>query len=177
MLGSRGWHGTVAFVTRTEAFGWTNHLLLCSPPFKRLLLRDPAGGTHEKSTLSVSFTMLVLHPTSGCDICYDTYGQENPASTIPCGHIFCYRYVSPGSHRRDTSHFRLSVSPRVLPSTDAFPCADRACARCVEKSSRAPMSRNLGRPTSGMVEPKRLFAVRFRQHRVHQAVGSNDGIL
>ncbi|KAF9648351.1 hypothetical protein BDM02DRAFT_3115525 [Thelephora ganbajun] len=38
--------------------------------------------------------MLVLHPTSNCDICYDTYSQENPASTIPCGHIFCYRCIS-----------------------------------------------------------------------------------
>lgn len=38
--------------------------------------------------------MLVLHSTSSCDICYDTYGQDNPASTIPCGHIFCYRCIS-----------------------------------------------------------------------------------
>lgn len=38
--------------------------------------------------------MLVLHSTSSCDICYDSYGQDNPASTIPCGHIFCYRCIS-----------------------------------------------------------------------------------
>lgn len=125
----------------------------------------------------LSFTMLVLHPTSSCDICYDTYGQENPASTIPCGHIFCYRYVSPHRHRCDTRHFRLSVFPRVLPPIDVFPCADRACARCAERSSRVPMSRNLGRPTLGMVEPRRLFAVRFRQRRARQVVSSNDGIL
>ncbi|KAF9788505.1 hypothetical protein BJ322DRAFT_638737 [Thelephora terrestris] len=38
--------------------------------------------------------MLVLHSTSNCDVCYDSYGQDNPASTIPCGHIFCYRCIS-----------------------------------------------------------------------------------
>lgn len=124
----------------------------------------------------LSFTMLVLHPASSCDICYDTYGQENPASTIPCGHIFCYRYVSPGCCSCDTRHFGLSVFLLALPSTDVFPCVDRACARCVERSSRAPMSRNSGRPTLWM-EPKRFFAVRFRQHPVHQVVGLNDKTL
>jgi len=63
--------------------------LLTSDPSSRPEARD----SREAICLSL-FTMLVLHPTSSCDICYDTYGQDNPASTIPCGHIFCYRCLS-----------------------------------------------------------------------------------
>lgn len=36
--------------------------------------------------------MLVLHPSSRCDVCLDAYTWETPQQTphaIPCGHIFC----------------------------------------------------------------------------------------
>ena len=104
----------------------------------------------------LSFTMLVLHPTSSCDICYDTYGQGNPASTIPCGHIFCFRCVrrQPKSPSSKHEAFHSSVFSRVLASTGVFPSADRACVHCVGRSSRAPMSRNSERPTLGMAELK-----------------------
>ena len=96
-------------MTRTETLGRTNRQLLClsgDSCFK-------TDGLTRSGLCLLSFTMLVLHPASSCDICYDTYGQENPASTIPCGHIFCYRYASLDCHRCDTRHFRLSVFPRV----------------------------------------------------------------
>ncbi|PFH48814.1 hypothetical protein AMATHDRAFT_64575 [Amanita thiersii Skay4041] len=36
--------------------------------------------------------MLVLHPSSRCDICLEAYTQDSPARSphaIPCGHVFC----------------------------------------------------------------------------------------
>ena len=39
--------------------------------------------------------MLVLHPSSRCDVCLDPYSWETPDQTphaIPCGHIFCKSY-------------------------------------------------------------------------------------
>jgi RING-type zinc-finger len=38
--------------------------------------------------------MLVVHPTSTCDVCLDNYssGVHSPLS-IPCGHVFCQGYV------------------------------------------------------------------------------------
>jgi len=79
--------------------------------------------------------------------------------------------------RRNTRHFRSSAFARISTSTDVFPYADRACARYVERSSRAPMSRNSGRPTLWTVEPKYLFAARFRPHRARRPVGLSDGTL
>ncbi|TFK36277.1 hypothetical protein BDQ12DRAFT_654772, partial [Crucibulum laeve] len=41
--------------------------------------------------------MLVVHPSSCCDICLDPYSWETPECTphaIPCGHIFCRRCLS-----------------------------------------------------------------------------------
>ncbi len=40
--------------------------------------------------------MLVVHPSSQCDVCLDPYTWTLPAKTphaIQCGHIFCYEYV------------------------------------------------------------------------------------
>ncbi|CAL1710963.1 unnamed protein product [Somion occarium] len=37
--------------------------------------------------------MLIVHPSSVCDVCLEPYGWEEQARTphaIPCGHIFCY---------------------------------------------------------------------------------------
>ncbi|RDX54481.1 hypothetical protein OH76DRAFT_1310451, partial [Lentinus brumalis] len=37
--------------------------------------------------------MLVVHPSSQCDVCLDPYTWTLPAKTphaIQCGHIFCY---------------------------------------------------------------------------------------
>ena len=103
-----------ACVTRTGVFGRANRLLLCF----RILPSDfcfqtRRAGPTRSGLCALSFTMLVLHPTSSCDICYDTYGQDNPASTIPCGHIFCCRYASPGCPRRNTRQFHSSVFVRI----------------------------------------------------------------
>jgi hypothetical protein len=154
-----------------------NACCFASASFQAIPIPRPEGAGLTGSDLRpLLLTMLVLHPSSSCDICYDTYGQENPASTIPCGHIFCYRFVwGLGRSRRNTRHFHSSAFARALLSTDVFPCADRACARCVERSSRALMSRNSERPTLGMVEPKRSFVAQFLPHRARQPVGSNDG--
>ena len=164
-----------------EHFGRADRLLHCFRlPTSDPRLQTPREGLTRSDHNLSSFTMLVLHPTSSCDICYDTYGQENPASTIPCGHIFCYRCVrvrAGGRPRRYTRRFRSSVFVLIPSSIDVFPYAGRACARCAERSSRAPISRNSGRPTLGTVEPKRSSAVRFRPHRVRRAVCLNDGIL
>ncbi|KAI0701777.1 hypothetical protein C8Q76DRAFT_582418, partial [Earliella scabrosa] len=37
--------------------------------------------------------MLVVHPSSQCDVCLDAYNWSTPAKAphaIQCGHIFCY---------------------------------------------------------------------------------------
>ena len=156
-----------------------NAYCFASASFQAILTSRPEGAGLTGSDLCfLLLTMLVLHPLSTCDICYDTYGQENPASTIPCGHIFCYRCVRRlGRSRRNTRRFRSSAFARALASTDVFPCADRVCARCVERSSRAPMSRNSEPPTLWMVEPKHLFVARFRPHPARRPVCLNDGTL
>ena len=41
--------------------------------------------------------MLVVHPSSQCDVCLDAYTWSTPAKSphaIQCGHIFCYECVS-----------------------------------------------------------------------------------
>jgi len=154
-----------------------NACCFVSASFQTIPASRPEGAGLTGSDLWLSlFTMLVLHPTSSCDICYDTYGQENPASTIPCGHIFCYRCVRhPGRSHRNTRHFRSPVFAPVPTSTDAFPCADQVCVRYAERSSRVPMSQSSGRPTLGTVEPKRSSVVQFRPRRARRAVGLNDG--
>lgn len=41
--------------------------------------------------------MLVVHPSSQCDVCLDAYNWSTPAKAphaIQCGHIFCYECVS-----------------------------------------------------------------------------------
>jgi len=38
--------------------------------------------------------MLVIHCSSACDVCYGEFQQKNPPSTVPCGHIFCYRCLT-----------------------------------------------------------------------------------
>ena len=71
-----------------------NACCFASASFQAIFISRPEGAGLTGSDLCLLLsTMLVLHPSSTCDICYDTYGQENPASTIPCGHIFCYRCV------------------------------------------------------------------------------------
>lgn len=40
--------------------------------------------------------MLVVHPSSQCDVCLDPYNWSTPAKAphaIQCGHIFCYECV------------------------------------------------------------------------------------
>ena len=152
---------------------------VCAKLCFRLQPRGPrreGTGLTRTDLCSLLFAMLVLHPSSSCDVCYDTYGQENPASTIPCGHIFCYRCVRRlGCSRRNTRRSRSSAFS--LASTDVFPCADRACAHCVGRSSRAPMSQNSERPTLGMVESKRSLVVRFRPHRARRVVDLRGGTL
>ena len=49
--------------------------------------------------------MLVVHPSSQCDVCLDAYTWSTPAKSphaIQCGHIFCYEYVSPSSCSRSS---------------------------------------------------------------------------
>ena len=83
--------------------------------------------------------MLVLHLSSNCDICYDTYGQDNPPSTIPCGHIFCYRYAWRRS-RRKAKHllirFRSCYVHRCLPA-----CRPSVCPLCRKKFSSSHVTK------------------------------------
>ena len=40
--------------------------------------------------------MLIVHPTSTCDVCLEPYSWTNTSSTphaIACGHVFCLQYV------------------------------------------------------------------------------------
>ena len=138
------------------------------------------GGGLKRNDLCPSFfIMLVLHPSSSCDICYDIYRQENPASTIPCGHIFCYRYVRRLARPcRNTTRFCSSGFACILVSADVFPCANRACARCVGGSFRAPTSRNSERRTMlNMWDPKRFLATQFPPHRARRPAYLNDNTL
>lgn len=128
-LGGRSWHGTVI----------RNTCFFASASVQKILASE-RGGLTRNDLCSSFFTMLVLHPSSSCDICYDIYAQENPASTIPCGHIFCYRWDHRlARSRRNTRQFCSSAVACILVSTDVFPCADRACARCVERNFQIPM--------------------------------------
>ncbi|KAJ3554004.1 hypothetical protein NM688_g3327 [Phlebia brevispora] len=39
--------------------------------------------------------MIVLHPNSVCDVCFDPYGESNVPHSIRCGHVFCLRCRDP----------------------------------------------------------------------------------
>lgn len=67
--------------------------------------------------------MLILHPSSRCDVCLDAYTWQTIAQTphaIPCGHIFCRPCVCRGIHsRRSKSHIThrclFALSPLICP--------------------------------------------------------------
>ena len=45
--------------------------------------------------------MLLVHPSSQCDVCLDPYTWVTPAKSphaIQCGHVFCYKCVSCSSY-------------------------------------------------------------------------------
>jgi len=86
--------------------------------------------------------MLVLHPSSACDICYDTYGQENPASTIPCGHIFCYRCVRRLGLLLKHEAFpliRFRLCPRIHRCISV--CRPSVCPLCRKKFSSSHVTK------------------------------------
>ena len=66
--------------------------------------------------------MLVLHPTSRCDICLDDYTWVTPKHSphaIACGHIFCLMSVSSTSLFTSTSSFTFYIRclEQLQPST------------------------------------------------------------
>ena len=115
-----------------RVFGQANRLLFCLRFLQAIPVSAQGEGPTRPNLCLLLFTMLVLHPTSSCDVCYDTYGQENPASTIPCGHIFCYRCVCP----------RSSPSKHEAPPLIRF-CSHRCTRRCISvcRPSVCPLCR------------------------------------
>lgn len=103
------------------------------------ILASEGGGLTRNDLCSSFFTMLVLHPSSGCDICYDVYGQENPASTIPCGHIFCYRCVHCLSKHEAFLLIRFCVHPRIRRCLSV--CRPSVCPLCRKKFSNSHITK------------------------------------
>ena len=63
------------------------------PPF---FLHDALNSCAEAFAVSPLHVMIVLHPSSRCDVCLDPYTWNTTSDAphaIPCGHIFCKTWV------------------------------------------------------------------------------------
>lgn len=66
--------------------------------------------------------MLIVHPSSTCDVCLEPFSWVNASSTphaIPCGHIFCLEYVLPQLHPSSSIY---TTFRRCLRSTHPSNC-------------------------------------------------------
>jgi len=105
--------------------------------------------------------MFVLHPTSRCDVCLEAFSseQEMAPHAIPCGHVFCKRYVvlywcsSPTQHLLPSTfpNYSSTPPPNLLLSTshhttatyiDASNPSSLPNARCAARTSTPPDSRS-----------------------------------
>lgn len=69
------------------ALGDQRELISSTSPTPRLPYLRFLAGPHNPPP-----DMLILHPSSACDICLEGYSASNPPHAITCGHIFCLRY-------------------------------------------------------------------------------------
>ena len=87
--------------------------------------------------------MLIVHPSSQCDVCLDPYTWSTPTKTphaIQCGHVFCHGCVLA---------FRLLCAPARLandfPSSRTIPWSPSSCLRTVSPSN-CPLCRKAFNP-------------------------------
>lgn len=94
--------------------------------------------------------MLIVHPSSTCDVCLDPFTWQTPSHTphaIPCGHVFCLRYLLRNIHEDSLLTEYVSCLQSTTPSS---------CPLCrkpffQERIKKLHVDRFSGSPTEGNV--------------------------
>ena len=108
--------------------------------------------------------MLVVHPSSTCDVCLDRFSDNSNRTphSIPCGHVFCHKYVLIWISRVNTIvHFSnnysclLNVNPRICPLCRRNFQIERARKLHIDLTD-APPSPGPPQPTQEEIEVREL---------------------
>lgn len=97
--------------------------------------------------------MLIVHPSSTCDVCLDGYSWATPANTphaISCGHVFCLQSVIYAILCNDVPHLTF-CNYRCLHST--YPMLCPLCRRAFN----ADQIKKLHVDRSSTVKDRKLF--------------------
>lgn len=113
--------------------------------------------------------MLIVHPTSTCDVCLEPYSWTNTSSTphaIACGHVFCLQYVLKFSLLYVTCN-EVCIS-RCLLSTHPSNCPLCRKAYIPERVKKLHVD-----PHSETMEDDVLFQINRRLRRLALTSGEN----
>ncbi|KAF7792666.1 hypothetical protein EIP86_003763 [Pleurotus ostreatoroseus] len=80
--------------------------------------------------------MIVLHPNSVCDVCFDNYSEHNVPHSIRCGHVFCLSFSEQDVRRLLVDKTSQPGSPIHFDVKDEFADLDADSSAAVSLRNR-----------------------------------------